>query len=70
MRGNAELIFSKDENKTFINNNKKAHVCRNFVKELVILFHQISAAPWGHVVSTIKRAPTEDSSPFFHSHRC
>ena len=41
-----------------------------FVKELVILFHQISAAPWGHMVSTIKRAPPEDSSSFFHSHRC
>ena len=41
-----------------------------FVKELVILFHRISAAPWGHVVSTIKRAPFEDSSSFFHSHRC
>ena len=38
---------------------------RKFVKELVILFHRISAAPWGHVVSTIKRAPTEDSSSFF-----
>ena len=24
--------------------------CRNFVKELVILFHQISAVPWGHGV--------------------
>ena len=35
-----------------------------FVKELVILFHRISAAPWGHVVSTRKRAPTEDSSSF------
>ena len=41
-----------------------------FVKELVILFHQISAAPRGHVASTIKRAHTEDSSSFFHSHRC
>ena len=41
-----------------------------FVKELVILFHRISAATWGHVVSTIKRAPSEDSSSFFHSHRC
>ena len=30
-------------------------VCRNFVKELVILFHRISAAPWGHMVSTIKK---------------
>ena len=35
-----------------------------FVKELVILFHRISADPWGHVVSTIKRAPSEDSSFF------
>ena len=40
-----------------------------FVKELVILFHRMSAAPWGHVVSTIKkRAPTGDSFSFFHSH--
>ena len=44
--------------------------CRNFVKELVIPFHRISAASWGHVVSTIKRAPTGDSRSFFHSHRC
>ena len=36
-----------------------------FVKELVILFHRISAAPWGHVAYTIKRTPTEDSSSFF-----
>ena len=36
-----------------------------FVKELVILFHRISAAPWGHVVSIIKRASSEDSSSFF-----
>ena len=41
-----------------------------FVKELVILFPRISAALWGHVVSTIKRAPSEDFSSFFHSHRC
>ena len=31
------------------------NICRNFVKELVILFHRTSAAPWGHVVSTIKK---------------
>ena len=43
---------------------------RKFVKELVILFHRISAAPLGHVVSILKSAPTEDSSSFFHSHRC
>ena len=30
-----------------------------FVKELVILFHRISATPWGHVVSIIKRAHQE-----------
>ena len=30
-------------------------ICRNFVKELVILFHRISAAPLGHVVSTIRK---------------
>ena len=33
--------------------------CRNFVKELVILFHRTAAAPWGHVASIIKRAPLE-----------
>ena len=30
----------------------------------MILFHRISAAPWGHVASTIKRATTEDTSSF------
>ena len=38
--------------------------CRNFVKELVILFHRLSASPWGHVASIIKRATTEDSPSF------
>ena len=37
-------------------NTEINNVCRNFVKELVILFHRISAAPWGHVVSTIKKS--------------
>ena len=32
----------------------------------MILFHRISAAPWGHVGSTIKKATTGDS-PFFVS---
>ena len=36
--------------------------CRNFVKELVILFHRTAAAPWGHVASIIKKSPTRDSS--------
>ena len=44
--------------------------CRNFVKELVILFHRISAAPWGHEASIIKKSSTGDSSSIFHSHRC
>ena len=29
--------------------------CRNFVKELVILFHRTAAAPWGYVASIIKK---------------
>ena len=44
--------------------------CINFVKQLVILFHRISAAPWGHVASIIKKSSTGDSSSFFLSHRC
>ena len=49
-------------------------MCRNFVKELVILFHRRSAAPWGHVASIIKkRAPLEilplTSSPTAVSNR-
>ena len=35
--------------------------CRNFVKELVILFHRTSAALWGHVASIIKKSSTGDS---------
>ena len=37
--------------------------CRNFGKELVILFHR-TAAPWGHVASIIKRNSTGDSLSF------
>ena len=37
---------------------------RNFGKELVILFHQTAAAPWGHVASIIKRSSTGDSLSF------
>ena len=49
----------------------RAHLlCRNFVKELVILFHRTAAAPWGHVASIIKKSSTGDSSSIFHSHRC
>ena len=44
--------------------------CVEIFKELVILFHRISAAPWCHVASTIKRATTGDSPSFCHSHRC
>ena len=36
-------------------------MCRNFGKELVILFHRSAAAPWGHVVSIMKKSPTGDS---------
>ena len=50
--------------------NSILNIMWKFVKELVFLFHRIPAAPWGHVVSTIKRAPSEDSYSFFHSHRC
>ena len=35
-----------------------------FFKDLVILFHRISTAPWGHVASIIKRATTGDSPSF------
>ena len=38
--------------------------CRNFSKELVILFHQSAAAPWGHVTSIVKKSPTGDSLSF------
>ena len=38
-------------------------MCRNFGKELVILFHRTAAAPWGHVASIIKRRSTGDSLP-------
>ena len=40
------------------------HFCRNFGKELVILFHRTAAAPWGHVASIIKRNSTGDSPSF------
>ena len=33
----------------------KTFNCRNFVKELVILFHRTAVAPWGHVASIIKK---------------
>ena len=39
--------------------------CRNFGKELVILFHRTAAAPWGHVASIIKRSSTGDSLSLF-----
>ena len=46
--------------------------CRNFGKELVMLFHRTAAAPWGHVASIIKRSSTRDSLSlfWFHSHNC
>ena len=40
------------------------YTCRNFGKELVILFHRTAAAPWGHVASIIKRSSTGDSLSF------
>ena len=36
-----------------------------FVKELVILFHRIPAAPWSHVVSTIKEGHLKNLPLFF-----
>ena len=42
---------------------KRVQFCRSFVKELVILFHRISAAPRGHVASIIKK---ELHWRFFH----
>ena len=39
-------------------------MCRNFGKELVILFHRSTAAPCGHVASIIKKSPTGDSLSF------
>ena len=44
---------------------KKSNILWKFVKELMILFHRIPAASWGHMVSTIKRGPSEESSSFF-----
>ena len=43
---------------------RRLYILWKFFKELLILFHRISAVPWGHVASTMKRAPTEDSSSF------
>ena len=37
-------------------------LCRNFGKELVILFHRTAAAPWGHMAFIIKKRSTGDSS--------
>ena len=42
----------------------QAGMCRNFVKELVILFHRTSAAPWGHVASIVKKSSPGDSLSF------
>ena len=42
----------------------QAGMCRNFGKELVILFHQSAAPPWGHVASIIKKSLTGDSLSF------
>ena len=36
-----------------------------FVKELVILFHRIPAAPWNHVMSTIKEGHLKNLPLFF-----
>ena len=39
-------------------------MCRNFSKELVILFHRTAAVTWGHVASIIKRSATGVSPSF------
>ena len=36
-----------------------------FVKELMILFHRILAAPWSHMVSTIKKELQQKILPLF-----
>ncbi len=53
------ISFSNREIKVKLNES-----CRNFGKELVILFHRSAAAPWGHVASIIKKSPTGDSLSF------
>ena len=49
---------------TVVEVDQKALFCRNFGKELVILFHRTAAAPWGHVASIIKRSSTGVSLSF------
>ena len=54
--------------RTFHNKRKRKKIllyCKNFVKELVILFHRISVAPWGHVASTIKKKLRLEILPLF-----
>ena len=64
----SESLSPNDEYKTFVNAHLETAaeciLCRNFGKELVILFHRSAAAPWGHVVSIIKRSSTGVSPSF------
>ena len=54
------LWLTESEQATPVDSIKDVVRCRNFGKELVILFHRSAAAPWGHVASIIKkRAPQE-----------
>ena len=39
-------------------------MCRNFGKELAILFYRSAAAPWGHMASIIKKSLTGESFSF------
>ena len=57
------IIGDNNLNNPFLNININIIMdyCRNFGKELVILFHRTAAAPWGQVVFIIKRNSTEDS---------
>ena len=48
------IFVQKDNTIKFLKSNFIQRNMWKFVKELVIRFHRISAAPWGHVVSTIK----------------
>ena len=58
-------MFTGSEFKVYCDSLAIEHItCRNFVKELVILFHRTAAALWGHVVSIIKKSSTGDSSFF------
>ena len=58
---------SKFDCRRHINQLRPRHTddyCRNFGKELVILFHRTAAALWDHVASIIKKSSTGDSLSF------